>query len=277
MTAPQHPAYQITVPVADLTDKPARAVAISAQSSQMLFGEALIAIEEQGDWVRGRCETDGYEGWVHKSQLKPQTDVPTHFVDMPWSHIYPEPDFKTRPVTGAGLLSRVTINPDIMKNGFVSVPGMGWIYGAHIKPLSALKDVDPVYTAMRFLGCPYLYGGRSANGLDCSALTQMALLRAGIPCPRDSGPQEKSFGADIPKAQARKGDLVFFPGHVGIMIDDIHVINANARSMCVEVERLDDMDKIYSRNGKPGITSIRRPASGHRPTAMPQAPQANKP
>lgn len=258
MTAPTTPAWRITVPVADLVDMPARKTNISARSSQMLFGETLAAIEERGDWVRGTCATDGYEGWVHKSQLQPQTEEPTHFVDLPWAHIYPEADFKTRPVHGVPFLARLTVNPDIEKNGFVSIPGKGWIFARHIRPLSALNGVDPVYTAMRFLGCPYLYGGRSAVGIDCSGLVQLALNRAGIFTPRDSGPQEKALGAPVPRAQIRKGDLVFFPGHVGIMIDDQHIVNASARTMCIEVERLDDLDRVYAANGKPGITSIRR-------------------
>ncbi|MBU0800365.1 MAG: C40 family peptidase [Alphaproteobacteria bacterium] len=265
MTTPTVTAYQITVPVADLVDKPARTLQISRNSSQMLYGETLDVIEEQGDWVRGTCATDGYEGWVHKSQLKPLTHFTTHFVDLPWTHIYPEPDFKTRPVMGVGFLSRLTVNPDIEKNGFVSIPGTGWIYARHIKPLSAMNGVDPVYTVMRFLGCPYLYGGRTAMGIDCSGLTQLALNRAGVYCPRDSGPQEKSLGTNVPRAQAQRGDLVFFPGHVGIMIDDQHVVNASARTMCIEVERLDDLDRIYSANGKPGIISIRRVNSAPRP------------
>ena len=265
MTAPRNAAYQITVPVADLTDSPARNTQISAKSSQMLFGETFIATEEQGDWVRGTSATDGYEGWIHKSQLKPQTEEATHFVDLPWSHIYPAPDFKTRPVTGVAFLSRLTINKDLEKDGFVSVPGLGWIFARHVKPLASLTGVDPVYTAMRFLGCPYLYGGRSAVGMDCSGLTQLALARAGIACPRDSGPQEKALGQPVPRAQARKGDLVFFPGHVGIMIDDQHVVNASARTMAVEVEKLDDLDRIYGSNGSPGITSIRRIAPAQKP------------
>lgn len=273
-TAPAAPAYQITVPVADLVDAPARTVQISARSSQMLYGETLIATEEQGDWVKGVCATDGYEGWVHKSQLKPMTAPATHFVDLPWTHIYPDPDFKTRPVTGVGFLSRLTVNPDVQKNGFLSVPGLGWVYARHIKPLSALSGVDPVYTAMRFLGCPYLYGGRSMNGIDCSGLTQLALLRAGVVnCPRDSGPQERGLGTSVVRGQIRKGDLVFFPGHVGIMIDDIHCVNASARTMCVEVERLDDLDRIYSQNGKPGITSIRRVDTTPRPAPGSAPPQ----
>jgi cell wall-associated NlpC family hydrolase len=188
---------------------------------------------------------------------------------MPWTHIYPEPSFKTRPVTGLGFMSRIVVNENVEKDGFLSVPGTGWIYARHIKPLSALAGVDPVYTAMRFLGCPYLYGGRTANGMDCSALVQLALNRTGITCPRDSGPQERALGHSIPRAQARKGDLVFFPGHVGIMLDDQHVINASARTMCVEVERLDDLDRIYAANGKPGITSIRRADTAPKPGAQP--------
>lgn len=267
-------AYQITVPVADLVDAPARTVQISARSSQMLYGETLLATEEQGDWVRGTSATDGYEGWVHKSQLKLQAAPATHFVDLPWTHIYPDPDFKTRPVMGLGFLSRLTVNADVQKNGFVSIPGTGWVYARHIKPLSALNGVDPVYTAMRFLGCPYLYGGRSMNGIDCSGLTQLALLRAGVAqCPRDSGPQERNVGTPVVRGQLKKGDIVFFPGHVGIMIDDIHCVNASARTMCVEVERLDDLDRIYSQNGKPGITSIRRVDITQKPAPGTTPPQ----
>lgn len=272
MSTPSVPAYQITVPVADLVDKPARTPVISSRSSQMLFGEMLETLAEQAGWVRGRCLTDGYEGWVHRSQLRPLAQTATHFSDLPWTHIYPQPDFKTRPVMGIGFLSRLTVNEDIEKDGFVSVPGVGWVYARHIKPLTAMNNVDPVYTAMRFLGCPYLYGGRTALGIDCSGLMQLALNRAGIFCPRDSGPQEKALGAAIARAQVNKGDLVFFPGHVGMMIDNQHIINASARTMCIEVERLDDLDRIYAATGKPGITAIKRIVPPPRPAAQPKAP-----
>jgi cell wall-associated NlpC family hydrolase len=265
-------AYQITAPIADLVDKPARTVQISNRSSQMLFGEVFHVQAEQGDWVQGTSAVDGYPGWIHKSQLAPVGAAATHFVDLPWTHIYPEPDFKTRPVMGIGFLSRLTVNEGLEKNGFLSVPGRGWVYARHIKPMAAMQGVDPSYTAMRFLGCPYLYGGRSAIGIDCSGLTQLALNRAGIACPRDSGPQEKALGVSVARGQVRKGDLVFFPGHVGIMIDDQHVVNASARTMCIEVERLDDLDRIYAANGKPGITAIKRVDTAPRPANGPKTP-----
>jgi cell wall-associated NlpC family hydrolase len=258
MTTPPITAYKITVPIADLTDKPARTTKISSHSSQLLLGETFLVQAEKDHFMFGMSRQDGYEGWIHKSQLALQTEDMSHFVDMPWAHIYPEPNFKTRPIMGIGFLSRISINAEIEKEGFVSVPGMGWIFKNHIKPLSALGNTDHVYTSMRFLGCPYLYGGRTALGVDCSGLTQLALNRTGIFCPRDSGPQSQELGVPLNRDQVQKGDLVFFPGHVGIMIDNDHVVNASARTMCVDVERLDDLDKIYAKDGKGGLTAIRR-------------------
>ncbi len=112
---------------------------------------------------------------------------------------------------------------------------------------------DPAETAMLFINTPYRYGGRLAWGIDCSGLVQLALLRNGVPCPRDSGQQQNSAGTETDLNKPERGDLVFFPGHAGIMANENDVINASSRTMSVAVEPLQQLLKIYG-----DISAVRR-------------------
>lgn len=113
------------------------------------------------------------------------------------------------------FLSRMHISDDTETEGFVRLDDGGWVFKDHIKPIAELKQTppDPVDTALRFIGTPYLYGGRTSTGLDCSALIQLALLRAGLldKCPRDTTEQEPLLGKDVTGAAHQKGDIVFSP------------------------------------------------------------------
>ncbi|GJL84614.1 MAG: hypothetical protein DHS20C02_03890 [Micavibrio sp.] len=245
--------HTITTSLTALVNNPDNSSIIGNRDSQLLFGETFEAESESGEWVHGTSIIDGYKGHVRTAHLAPAKKPATHFINQRWTHIYPEASFKTRPVINLGLMSRLSADDQKKQDGFVSVPGYGWASEDHIKPLSALTpDKDFVETALSFLGCPYLYGGRSAQGLDCSALAQIALLRSGISCPRDSD-QQINLGITIEKNGLRRGDLVFFKGHVGIMVDDENILNATSRTMDVRIEALDDLENIYK-----GITRIRR-------------------
>lgn len=245
--------HTVTASLAALLDDPANGAKIGSRDSQLLFGESFEVEKADGEWACGTSLVDGYKGYVRSAHLAPLVNPATHFTALRWSHVYPEPSFKTRPSLYLGMMSRLRIDEKNRKDGFVSVPGYGWAREDHIRPLDSLNPKnDYVETALMFLGCPYLYGGRSAQGLDCSALVQLSLMRSGIPCPRDSDQQE-SAGEPADRNTLTRGDLVFFKGHVGIMLDDKNILNATARSMDVRIEKLDSLEKIYG-----GITAIRR-------------------
>lgn len=238
-----------------IVEKPGQArKTLGKNDSCLLFGEEFAAAQEKGGWIYGTSASDGYKGWVPKDSLKKKKGDPTHFTDVPLTHIYPAPSFKTPPVLALSFLSRLTLDGGKKENGFVRAPGLGWIFAQHIKPLRDMTGADPVETALLFLNAPYLYGGRSAAGIDCSGLVQLAAMRGGLsPCPRDSGDQQAALGKAVTGGAPKRGDLVFFPGHVGIMTDGKNILNATARHMRVVIEPLRDVEAANKK-----ILAVRR-------------------
>jgi len=245
--------YVVTKTAVDLVIQTEAGPRIGGRDTQLLYGETFSAQREDDDWVYGVSDVDGYEGYIYKTNLSPIKQEPTHIVASLGTHIYPEPDFKARPLMPLAFMSRVRAEDAQLNYGFVEVEDMGWVYATHLKKIAKLgEDKDIVSIAMKFTDAPYLYGGRTGLGLDCSALVQLALLYAGIPCPRDSVDQ-KNIGTEISRDELQKGDLVFFEGHVGMMVDENNMINATARSMDTRVEPLENVIQAYK-----DILTIRR-------------------
>ncbi len=223
-------------------------------TSQLLFGETFTVYDTRDGWSWGQCGTDGYVGWVRGQSLAADLSAPTHVVTAVRSFLFPEPDLKTPPRDAIPLGAPVTVLRTV--NGYCELAGGGWLYGRHLSAPDRLEP-DPVATAERLLGVPYLWGGRTPLGIDCSGLVQLALLRAGIRCPRDSDMQRDEVGTRISGDGAgvtyRRGDIVFFPGHVGLMLDADRLLHATAYTMTVAVEPLAD---VAERGG--GITGVRR-------------------
>lgn len=243
--------FSVITPTADIQAAPHATQSISNNDSQLLFGESFNVIGAEGEWLRGVSMVDDYEGFIHVSKIAPQAAEPTHFVDVKLTHIYPMPDFKSHPIKSLSMLSRLA--PEgASENGFVRA-GKGWIFEAHIKPIQEMQQTAPLDTALAFTGTPYLYGGRSALGIDCSGLVQIALMRAGHTCLRDSGPQSKTIGSAIEGRNFKAGDFIFFKGHVGIMVDQDRILNATARTMDTRIETLDTLIDFYGE-----ITAARR-------------------
>jgi cell wall-associated NlpC family hydrolase len=231
----------------------------SPLTSEILYGEVVETIAHSGDFLKCRNLTDGYEGFVTKDALSDEIIEPTHKIIRLHSNIYAEPEFKTVPITHLAFLSGVSLSGEV-ENGFAEIEGGGWIWNDDLTPID-FKAAMPLKTAMMFSGMPYLWGGKTSRGLDCSALVQLALQHSGISCPRDSGDQEKAkLGKGIPFEKESvpdgltSGDLVFFKGHVGIMLDDTNILNATSRTMDVRVEALGDIIPLYDG----GITAVRR-------------------
>jgi len=248
----------ITSPWADLKKTPRPSAPLLTQG---LYGEKFRSLEESGGWVFGFLEGDGYTGYIRAAELGSHVIEPTHMVQVPMSHVYSKPDVKTAGPTPLPFSARVALRPGVVKNGFAEAQGLGWVYARHLDEIGN-RDRDYLKTARWFLNAPYLWGGRTGLGLDCSALVQLALMRAGIPCPRDTDMQQRELGhsiSNVPELSlCKKGDLVFFPGHVGFMASDTHLLHANATHMRVTLE---DAEKVVERLKSAhhlSITDIRR-------------------
>lgn len=230
--------------------------------SMILHGESFEVYEDKNGWVWGRSGVDGYVGYAPAAGFLPaaESPEPTHKVIAPTTHLYPEPKVRSYPAGALSRLSRVALT-GAEEKGFAEIEGGLWIPSVH---LAGLEDWEPDYilSAMGFLGVPYLWGGRSSGGIDCSGLIQMALAMAGIEAPRDSDMQEADVGRTlIPGEKLRRGDLVFWPGHVGLLTSPRGLVHANAHHMAVAAEPLRD---AVERIGAPRCyrrLPLRRPAA----------------
>lgn len=250
--------YQVTAPTAPVHAKPD---ARSTRTSELLFGETVTVYEVREGWSWCQGTLDDYVGYVRADQLSADVVPPTHVVASLSTHLYPEPSLKVPPIDWLPFGARLSLDGE--QDGYSRAPvgdGTGWVYSRH---LASLNDPDPDYvaTAERFLGVPYLWGGRSSAGLDCSGLVQVALERAGIDCPRDSDMMAASLGApiDIPNdlATLPRGDLVFIPGHVVFAYGDGRCLHANAHDMAVVLEPIANLfARLTPDQGR--ITAIRR-------------------
>lgn len=242
-------------PVAPLTFSPA----IDArQESQLLFGERFVVYEEKDGWAWGQAALDGYVGYVEAAALAGPEEA-THAVAVARSHLYPGPDLKLRAAAALGMGAQVRVVEQA--RGFSRLATGGWLYGRHLVP-TGRREPDYVKTGMSLLGVPYLWGGRSADGLDCSGFVQLVLARAGISAPRDSDQQGDALGEPIePRddwSRVRHGDFVFFPGHVGIAVEGWRFLHANAFHMAVTLDDFSDvLDRAHA-FAQIGVTCIRR-------------------
>jgi cell wall-associated NlpC family hydrolase len=228
----------------------------AVQTTQALLGEAVRVFERREGWAWVQLVRDGYVGYLAEDSLGHPMGSPTHHVRVPLSHSYPGPDHKSQP---AALLPM---------NAQLKVVGIGEKYAelangrfaiaGHLAPLDG-RNPDFVAVAEQFLGVPYSWGGKTFLGLDCSGLLQTALVAAGIDCPRDSDMQE-NLGTALPIDSLkglRRGDLVFWKGHVGIMTGTDELLHANGHFMQVTREPLATaVTRIAAAYGK--MTAIRR-------------------
>lgn len=247
---------QVCTAIAPLRFTPDEA---ARQESELLYGESFTLFEERDGWAWGQAAIDRYVGYVPAACLTAELRAPTHMVTALKTHLYPAPDLKQPVRDGLSFGSRVAVIE--VEGKFARLASGDWAVAGHLAPLDHVEP-DFLKTAARFLGVPYLWGGRSADGLDCSALVQLALLRAGIAVPRDSDQQAASVGVavDLPSdpSALRRGDLVFFPGHVGFMLDDGDFLHANAFEMQVSVHRFADvLDRVRRLEGG-DVTAVRR-------------------
>jgi cell wall-associated NlpC family hydrolase len=232
--------HQVIAPVVRLHRRPDDA---TPPDTELLFGEEFDVYDIADGWAWGQSMQDGYVGYVPETCLRSGTILPNHRVQTLAASIYHQPSLKTptHDALSFGSLVRVYDDDDDASD-YAEISGLvhegEWLARPQIR---ALYDPEPdwVGVAERFVGVPYIWGGRSGWGLDCSALVQLARQAAGHACPRDSDMQEAALGDTVPEgAPLGRGDLVFWKGHVGLMTDPETLLHANAHHMAVAYEPL---------------------------------------
>jgi cell wall-associated NlpC family hydrolase len=228
--------------------------------SEVLRGEIFRVFEETAEgWSWGQLETDSYVGYVPAAALGMLAPEPTHRVAALRTFVYPGPDLKFPALGALSFGSRVALAGETMTRGTLYrhlAGGEGAVVAAHATPIDAPAETDFVAVAERFVETPYLWGGRTSLGLDCSALVQLSLMATGRPAPRDTDLQEKLLGVPVEGGVAgplARGDLVFWKGQVGILADGARMVHASGHAMTVVVEPLAG---ALARIGPP--TSVRR-------------------
>lgn len=249
----------ISVPVAPLRRRPDFAASVE---SELLFGEEVRVFERAGGWAWLQSSFDGYTGYVDETMLAVASPSSTHVVCVPRTFAYPHAELKSPHLMALSLASELAVTGFAETRGtrYAELKTGGFVIAAHIRPAGE-PDADYVTVAEQLLLTPYLWGGTSAFGLDCSGLIQLAMRMTGRVVLRDSDMQEAAIGEVIdPAAGLKRGDLVFWKGHVAIFTDPDTVIHANGNTMQVSREPLRDaIRRIAPAYGDP--TLYRRPRS----------------
>lgn len=247
---------RIVVPVANIRRKPDSAAGLD---TQMLLGETLRVFDMRDGWAWVQSDRDGYVGYVNVGSLGEIGPEPTHIVSAPRTFIYPGADLRFPYVDALSMGSAVNVTGEAETRGtrYLLLESGQALIASHLKPIADPAQ-DYVALAETLLNTPYLWGGKSGFGIDCSGVVQLSLRLCGKDAQRDTYMQEQTLGQPIGAADLRRGDLVFWKGHVAIMTDAETMIHANGHTMLVSHERLDDaIARIGYLYGQP--TSYRRP------------------
>ncbi|WP_320176963.1 NlpC/P60 family protein [Roseovarius pacificus] len=243
-------ARQVTVPVADLLHAPG-----GRRERQLLMGDGVTCLEDRNGWAFVQAARDGFVGYLRNDQLGQDEDPPTHRVTARATHLYPTPDFRSHELAMLSHGARLAV---LGQEGRFAETPQGYVPAPHLTPLDMLAD-DPVAVADLFLGTPYLWGGNSALGIDCSGLVQAGCLACGIACPGDSDLQETALGTDLSEdAPLQRGDLLFWKGHVAWVADPDTLLHANAFHMAVVHEPLTQAIPRIAAQGDGPVTARKR-------------------
>ena len=222
----------------------------AAQDSELLFGEIFTVYDSAQGWAWGQAANDLYVGYVRQDGLTKPFKTETR-VSALMAPVFPAADLKT-PVRDFLPLNAAV--PALGREGDYVNIGKGFVHQQH---LGAETQKDFVTIAERFLGAPYVWGGKTAAGLDCSGLIQTALQAVGKAAPRDTDMMEKALGDAIALCDVGRGDLIFWKGHMGVMLDAARLLHANAFHMVVAIEPLPEAVARIEKTAGP-VTSIKR-------------------
>ena len=225
----------------------------SMRQTELLFGEIFTVYEQKNGWVWGQAQSDSYVGYLHSACLGAGHE-PDNRVTALATPLLPTCDVKS--VLYDMLPLGAVVRVEARRNGFAHLAGGGFVHEGHLAVL-AFHEPNFVSVAERFIGVPYVWGGKTAAGLDCSGLIQIALQAAGIAAPRDTDMMEKALGLPVARAEIRRGDLIFWKGHMGVMLDGVRLLHANAFHMEVFAEPLDQAIARIEKTAGP-VTSIKR-------------------
>lgn len=240
----------ITQPVVNLLD-----AADGRRERQLLLGWTVQVFETLKGWAYVRSDRDGYVGYVRAEALGAPA-VATYCVGTPATHAYRDEDMKSPDLLRLSFGAEVQVIDERRKFFETTV---GFIPKKHLRPLDR-PFTDPATVAQLFYGMPYLWGGNSTDGIDCSGLVQAALFACGIPCPGDSDLQEDSVGTPVDiGSPLQRGDLLFWKGHVAMAVDDQTLIHANAHHMAVAYEPASAAILRIESQGDGPVTHHRRP------------------
>jgi cell wall-associated NlpC family hydrolase len=219
------------------------------------MGERVTVYETTDEgWAWGQLDADGYVGFMPANGLAAPGPAPTHRVSALRTLVFPAPSFKLPPIGALPLGARLAV---VRSEGrFALTASGGYVPAQHLAPVAS-REPDFVAVAERFLGTPYLWGGKTSLGLDCSGLVQVALTACGFACPRDTDMQQAALGELAADGPRRRGDLIFWKGHVAIARDASTMIHANAFHMAVAIEPIDQaVARIRASDGE--VTTVRR-------------------
>jgi cell wall-associated NlpC family hydrolase len=226
--------------------------------TQALRGERATIYDRNGEgWAWGQLVSDGYVGWLPDRALRKPAASPTHKVTALLTFAFPGPSIKLPPADTLAMGTQLAV---LREEGTFAVTPEGWYLPRQHLNAIGHRESDFVAVAERFVGTPYLWGGKSSLGIDCSGLVQVSLTAAGTGCPRDSDMQQDGLGRELNAQEAKKlrrGDLIFWKGHVAIARDSDTIVHANAHHMMTAIERTQD---VLTRSKAAGnaITSIKR-------------------
>ena len=246
---------QVMRPAVPLRRKPEVSAGLD---TELLFGETVTLYDVDEGWAWVQALRDGYVGYMPADAITAEIHTPTHRVQASGTFVYPVPDMKTPPLMHLSLNAQLAIAETGEK--FCRLAGGGFVVTRHIAARDRYAR-DFVDVAEQLIGTPYLWGGRTRIGLDCSGLVQLSLEAAGIFSPRDSDMQQNELGTAISVPRnlegLQRGDLIFWNGHVGIMTDGIMLLHANAHHMAVVMETLPEAVDRIRRSGSE-ISAIKR-------------------